>query len=251
MLCCIAVSKAVEITPNTVYRFKNHKGQYLTVSNGETYHPYTLRLNVSCSGLYKITVRSVIDAYVIFDNENKVPSFLGEIYPNVNILFENETGLNIEGYTFLRNDEEHDKTIYLPRDFIANNSLKSCVVYIPGLFFADTFTVVNTTGQNASEYSLHKTKQMVSPVEVNSGASKYYATVDLSNLKNKEESSSPEKLNVSISKNGVSSNFTFNVGVGENGNVATQVETIESIDEKPIYFNLQGIEIHNPAKDCC
>ena len=65
-------------------------------------------------------------------------------------------------------------------------------------------------------------------------------------MKNKEEGSSPEKLNVSISKNGAYSNFTFNVGVGENHNVATQVENIESIDERPIYYNLQGLPVINP-----
>lgn len=35
ILCSISTVKAIDLSPNNVYRFKNHKGQYLTVSNGK------------------------------------------------------------------------------------------------------------------------------------------------------------------------------------------------------------------------
>lgn len=218
-------------------------GQAFT-SEGETSYAFSLRLNVSCSGLYKVTLLSNSDDYVIFDKNNKIVTFFVEIYPNLNLSFEQDNGFNIEGYTFSSSDPEHDKTIYIPDDFINTHNMKYCTVYIPGLYFAEELSVQLGSENNNRSGKYYASKRNASTTS-GRGASVYHASVDLSELKNKDQNSSI-KLYVSVSKNGASSNFTFNVAVGDNFNVSTGIDCMEKDDENIEYYNLQGIRIHNP-----
>lgn len=204
---------------------------------------FDLVLQVPCSGLYRITLRGK-DGYALFDKNNKIPILEIEVYPNLTGIFNKDRGININGYTFV-DDEDHDKTINIPKDALDQMDLSNCKIYIPGLYFVNEFTAWLDSDFNSSR-NIGLYEGPFSMTTTNPGASNYYATVDLSCLKEMDEHSTPERLNVSISKNGATSNFTFFVGVGDNFNVSTKVESLETNGGEPEYYNLQGIRIVNP-----
>lgn len=207
---------------------------------------FTLVVNAPCSGLYEVVLKGK-EGYAIFTDDKKIPTYIVEIYPNLNGIFNKDKGFNINGYTFA-DDEEHDKTIKLPKEYVLETDLGNAIIYIPGLYFVDEFMARLDDESNKEEYIGLQEKNVVSTTS-NPGASKYCAKIDLTSLKDMDEYSSPKKLNVSVSKNGASSNFTFLVSVGQNGNVSTNVESIETIDgEEPVYYNLQGVRVINPQQ---
>lgn len=206
---------------------------------------YSLVMHVPCSGLYKVTLRGK-EGYAIFDANKKIPTFTVEIYPNLKGIFNKERGFNINGFTFV-DSEDHDKTVYLPQEAIDEMDLSKCIIYIPGLYFADEFTAW-LDSEYSAEIPVSLSERRAASVTTNTSSPKYWCLIDLSSFKEKKENSHSEKLNVSLSKNGATSNYTFNVEVGDNGNVSTRVEGVRMEEEETIYYNLQGVRVYNPGK---
>lgn len=198
-------------------------------------------LKAPCSGVYIVELSSTNDEYGLVDANGLTPSFEVTIYPNLVGTFGKDNGFNVNGFTFQNSDTNHDKTIEIDPTFIAQNNMRYSACFIPGTYFADSFTV---DAQLNSEPASAKRQATTNGV---ADASHYQSNIDLSAFNS--DSKASYTLTASIEKNGASADYIFTVKSGTNINVSTGVETIgEAEDGEAVYFNLQGVKVTNPDK---
>lgn len=181
---------------------------------------FNVAVTVPCSGVYTVTVSPTAT------NAFKESTTVISVYPNLYATFNQDTGFNINGYMWVKN-EENEYVITLPED----TDLEKCVGFIPGTYFASSLT----TNATAEEFS-DGTKDMV------------YRTGTM-NLTEKTNGST--QLTVNVRKNGAESTdpFIFFVTTGdENNNPSTGIDFIGIDSEEPVYFNLQGLRVENPER---
>lgn len=216
-----------------------YTGASAKLQNSETSGVYDLIVDVPCSGIYEIKLYSSSDRFALFDKDKKVPVFTVEIYPNL-IEKYGLNGINIEGYTFSDGDANHQKTIVLAHDYVQTADLEECRIYLPGIYFADGISaswVENISGGKAESITLRRKSS-------NGSVSSYFATIDLSSLK---ENSDGGLINVTVAKNGANANFAFNVKAANQG-IVTSVANVESGEGDYIYYNLEGMRVAKPGK---
>lgn len=184
---------------------------------------YNVTATIPCSGVYNLIISSVDDVENQF--KGTVPII---VYPNLYGMFGNTPGFNINGYGFTENDGSHPVKIQYYED-----DSKNYVAYKPGTYFDSSFSL--TIGEN--EYTGKRSDSKLNTSWIND--------IDLSSF----AESSSLTLTATISKNGASKDFIFEMQKSEDiptgiDSVEAEIETAENVQ----YFTIDGCKVSNPQK---
>lgn len=219
------------------------------VASEEEENAYNIEAEIPCSGVYYITV-APIDGVIFSSSSASTENIKTVVYPNLYALFgaddqtvtiqnngepkevttRQEPGFNVQGFAFENTNDGY--LIKLP-DQQADPDFPSVVTcYIPGTYFASSFTVREGSSRAPVK---RKASDALSKV--------YYSKLDLSSW----DDSGDYHIAVDVTKNNASHTYDFTLTrAAEDFNTSTGVEAIGSEDGEAVYYNLQGVRVDNP-----